>query len=558
MGVSMICNAHHIGILATVGPTLETQTHFADAIQAGAVNFRFHLGHIDRNHEKNINDLLIAAKKANRVVSILLDLPSSRSRTGRMDARTLRLGETINLVDSLYESGNDIPLPGLETVVGHIDVGSTISFMDGKISMKVTAVDRTRIKATVTSVHSIEPLLKANVALSLPGKMLKYEMFRKVDIDLLARCVASDQRPDWLALSFVSEPFQIEETRLLINDTFPGWQPRLMAKIETKLGLENVETIAQAADGLMVARGDLLSNIPPEELLAAQEKIVQTAQRQNRVSVIATQLLEHFADSGEYSRAELNDVALAVRQGPTALMLSRETCYSNRPIACIELLDRFISRYEMHPTPNITLMKPKNRTYKVVAVEGPNGVGKSTLNRRLGESLLWPIRLGVADPFMERELKYRMIFEADWRASVYFFIAGAIEIDRELSQLPQGSTILLDRSPWSTVAVQVAEDQTRETWVMQALDAVSDVLPIPDHVLLLEASYTTCLSRIEGKPISESMFDRDDEEHFLREQSYYRRLCSLLPSASIIQTDGLDAEEVYLHAINTIRRMLEQ
>ena len=547
------------GILATVGPTLETKEQFVAAIRAGASNFRLHMGHRDRDHRGDLRRIVAAGAEVGCAVQVLLDFPSSRPRTGRMAPRRIAVGDRLTLVDRAEEDGGDVPLPGLATIVASLEPGVVVGFADGKIRLRLLAVGPGSVEAEVVSLADADFPLKANMAIVVTGRSVRYTMLTEADLDVLATFAAEERPPDWVALSFVCLPEQVDEARALLRERFPAWRPSIMAKIETRAGLDAVDAIAATADGLLVARGDLLSEIAPEELLAAQETIVRAARRHRKKSVVATQFLERFADTGEYNRAELTDIATAARLRPAALMLSKESCFSPRATDCISVMRRIIDREGLAAAaPRFVpraLLRTGRRPYVAIAVEGPNGVGKTTLCARLGAALGAEVRRGVPDAFLGHALKQRMIVEADWRASAFYFIAASIELDRELRDLPEGSVVVLDRSPWSTLAAHFGVDPARVDTVGRAMELVADRLPLPDELLVLTTTYASCRARIEGKTADERCCDDDPEPAFEREQAFYRQVAAGLPRAAVIPTEGHDPDAVFALAIDALHRM---
>ena len=560
----MITRDHETGVLVTIGPTLETAEHIEMAIKAGASNFRLHFGHRDRDHASDAERIRAVARSLAAPITLLADLPSSRPRIGPMRSRRLSLGDRLRFVDADgAPSVEAVPLPGIGALAEQLEPGAEILFADGRITLVVEDATGGEVRAVVVRVAVPEIELKAAFAIQVPGGRIRYQRVTEMDLGALDSCRARGAFPDWIALSFVEGQTEIDAAREVLMARFPGASFRVMAKVETRRGVEHAAEIAESADGLLVGRGDLLSDLDPEELPEAQETIIEAAHAYSRTSVVATQLLEQFSESGDLSRAEITDVHHAVRQRPTALMLSKESCFGPRPIACIKLLSRFIARVVPTSVGLDRVLRAAGRCpdsaprpYRVLGIEGPNGVGKSELCRRLSNHLNAQFRLGVPDIFMSRELKHRMIFEADWRASTLFFLAGGIELNRELRSSKPTGLLILDRSPWSTLAVQSATDPRRTEWVARAMEIAAKSLPWPDHLLVLEASFETCRARIATKAPEESSFDRDSEVYFAREAEMYQKLAAAHPSAVLIATDGLDASDVLARTVAAIDEFL--
>ena len=560
----MISAPFTTGILATVGPSLETRSDFKAAILAGASNFRFHLGHPDRDHAGDVLRLREAAAELDKEVTVLFDLPSNRPRTGQMEEMTIRVGDELVLGRPGVSDSRLVPISGLSLFAPHLKVGSTITLADMKIVFTVRSLEDNRVVVSVSSLDEPSVQLKSNTGILVPGTNISFDPVTESDLEILRKAEARGCLPDWVAISFVNDTSQVEHARSVLRRALETWKPRVMAKIETRRGLEAIAEISTSADGIMVARGDLIADLEPAEMPYAQEIIVEAARSRNKVSVVATQMLERFSETGKVYRAELTDIACAVRQRATAIMLGKETCFSDRPAEVVKLAFSVIERYstrvgeeDMLNFPQ-SFANPKRKPYTIVAIEGPNGVGKTTLGRLLAQESGWEYCLGVPGEFMEMEMKNRMLFHADWQASALYFLAGAIELNRELSAIPAGSVVVMDRSPWSTAAVHVATNPERADWIMKALDLAADRLPMPDYVLILEASYDACRSRIAKKPGRESFFDRDSEAYFRKEREFYRQLRVFLPTARIIDTDNLDEEGMLNAAHALLRDMMSQ
>jgi len=539
------------GIIITVGPTMESELHFKDAIQSGALNFRFQLAHRNRDHISDMWRLRKVAYSLNKSVSVIFDIPSNRPRTGDMKDRKLKIGEKLYFKNQkISEDADIIPLPNLEVVIEFLKQGDTIAFADGKIRFQIIDIDMDMEKLTVEVERIFDQniMIKSNMGLTIPIKDINYTILTTQDEDLFQNCLKNKNFPDWLALSYIRHPQQILDVRdTLFNDY--KWSPKLMAKIETSTGLKNVREIAKISDGLMVARGDLLTAIEPEELYEAQKKIISAGKSLGKIVVTATQLLEIFSETGYYFRSELIDLANAVSQGTTTLMLSKESCFcmrKNGPVESIQLMQRIFNIYskynEFKKLPAV-LLKPQKRPYKIIAIEGPNGVGKSTICKHLSKVFKVNSLFGVAEEFLSYKLKKRIILEADWTASVFYFICAAIELNRELKE--KKLIFITDRSPWSTASQHIATDYSREDFVLSLMKSVADKLPVPDHIVILEASYETCLKRIEKKQKDEKIFDKVTKEYFIKEKHFYQRIHSQHPSSVLINTDGLNEEQIF-------------
>lgn len=327
-------------IMATIGPTLEKLEDLERAIEAGATWFRLPCGYRQRPHLDNARAVRAAAELSKTAVKLLLDLPSSRPRTGLMPELRLVPGDSVLFWDpevSKSCAGEselvNIPLPGLVQLIDKLLPRQCMWFCDGRLTF---VVDELRDSLVVAHFVQGNVPLKSSNALFLPDGPSPFKPVTATDRKLLAAFAGEHVTPDWIALSFISCPEDIRDARAQIRQDF-GADIRIMAKFETVASLEGAEEIIQEAQGLMVARGDLGLAVGYTRLPGVQDQLVAMARQAHKVSVIATQVLETFAETGVPQRAELSDLSVVALQQADAVMLGKETVYSPRPIECIRL-----------------------------------------------------------------------------------------------------------------------------------------------------------------------------------------------------------------------------
>ena len=334
--------------MATIGPTLERLEDIGRAIEAGARWFRLPCGYRQRPHVDNARAVRRASAEAGVPVKLLLDLPSSRPRTGKMEEMRLAVDDHVCFWDpegsAPAPASNGIfpvPVPGLAHLIPKLAPRQRMWFCDGRLSFVVEALEANRAHARLE--HGTIPL-KASNALFLPDSPSPFVVLTAEDRALLQAFAAENIVPDWVAFSLIAAPDDIragrrEAARLL------GPGVRVMAKFETQPAVECAQEIIAVSDGLMVARGDLGLAIGYQRLPEAQDALVAAARRAGKISVVATQVLEVFAETGLPQRAELSDLSLIARQGADAVMLGKETVFSPRPIECIRFA-REVLAYE--------------------------------------------------------------------------------------------------------------------------------------------------------------------------------------------------------------------
>jgi thymidylate kinase len=333
----------------------------------------------------------------------------------------------------------------------------------------------------------------------------------------------------------------------------------VMAKIETAEAWKDIDSILKAADAIMVARGDLGPAVEFIHLPEAQEELVAAAQRAGKPVVVATQILEYFAEAGVPQRSELSGLSLLALQGPDVIMLGRETVFSPRPIECINLA-RDVLAYETCRLQAARRRLPRslatsNGPPYIIAIEGPNGSGKTHLCSLLGKRLALPALRGVPAGWEDSALKLRMIRDADWLASAMYFLSGVIESSRQAAE-GKGKLQVMDRSLWSTLAVHYAHDPARLERLLPLLELAADRLIVPDLTIVLEASLNACRRRIARKTGHERELDAAvgaDESFHQRERQFYHWLASHGPRVAFLDAETEDPEDVYRRAAEILR-----
>jgi pyruvate kinase len=337
-------------IMATVGPTLEKPEDLVLAIETGARWFRFPCGYRQRPHVENVRSVRTAAAQVGIPVQLLLDLPSSRPRTGSMPELRLAVGDHVLFWDPEVSSqapgpGEDsataVPLPGLTELLDKLAPKQGMWFCDGRLKFVVERVGQETVLACMA--QGTVPLKSSN-ALFLPDSPSPFATVTVQDRSLWRALAEAQLLPDWVALSLIGSAEDVRTGRREAR-THLGSDIRVMAKFETAAAVACREAIIAEADGIMVARGDLGLAVGYVRLPEVQEQLVAAARRVGKVAVVATQVLEVFAETGLPQRAELSDLSLIARQRADAVMFGKETVYSPRPIECIRLA-REVLTYE--------------------------------------------------------------------------------------------------------------------------------------------------------------------------------------------------------------------
>ena len=278
------------------------------------------------------------AAKNDVPIAVLLDLQGPRIRVGDLAApRELRRGQEI--VFAPEDDAQDDELPTTyDGLANDAKVGSRILLNDGLLSVEVLAVDKPRVRARVVD----GGILTAHKGMNLPGVQVSAPALTEKDREDVQHAMKAGV--DYLALSFVRRPEDIEQLRKLVDPT-----TKLVAKIEKATALDNLERIVAVSDAVMVARGDLGVELPFEQVPLVQKRLISEANRQGKPVITATQMLESMVHHPRPTRAEASDVANAILDGTDAVMLSAETAVGQYPVEAVRAMDRIIREMERHP-----------------------------------------------------------------------------------------------------------------------------------------------------------------------------------------------------------------
>jgi pyruvate kinase len=342
MASQFVPRSRKVRILATLGPASNTPEVIRQLAEAGADAFRINMSHgTHADHARRIEMIRALEKELDRPTTILADLQGPKLRVGKFngDKAELNNGKTFILDrDSAPGDASRVNLPHRE-IFEAVQPGTRLLVDDGKIVLRVTEVERERI---VTMVE-VGGTISNNKGLNVPDVVLPLAAL--TDKDRADLAFALDQHVDWVALSFVQRPEDVAEARRLI-----AGRASLLAKIEKPAAIERLEGILELADAVMVARGDLGVELPPEQVPPLQKRIVEAARRMGRPVVVATQMLESMITSPSPTRAEVSDVATAVYDGADAIMLSAESASGDFPFEAVSMMNRIATSVEEDPS----------------------------------------------------------------------------------------------------------------------------------------------------------------------------------------------------------------
>ena len=330
-----------VRVLATLGPASRTPEMIEKLYRAGADAFRVNMSHgTHDDHRATIAAIRGLESILGRPTTILADLQGPKLRVGIFaDGKVmLETGATFRLDhDPAPGDATRVCLPHRE-IFAALHLGSRLLLDDGKLVLRVTD----KSDDAITTRVEVGGALSNQKGLNVPDVVVPLAALTAKDRSDLA--FALDQGVDWIALSFVQRPEDLAEARKLI-----AGRAALLAKIEKPAALERLEDILEACDAVMVARGDLGVELPPEAVPPAQKRIVAAARRLGRPVVVATQMLESMITAPTPTRAEVSDVATAIYDGADAIMLSAESAAGAWPEESVAMMDRIAMSVKADP-----------------------------------------------------------------------------------------------------------------------------------------------------------------------------------------------------------------
>ncbi len=330
-----------VRILATLGPASDTPEMIEKLFLAGADAFRINMSHGEQADKAAlVKNIRMLEKKYDRPTTILVDLQGPKLRVGSFAGGKVMLETGANFIlddDKTPGDASRVFLPHPE-IFAALEPGTRLLLDDGKLVLRVLTVADNRIETRV----EVGGALSDRKGLNVPDVVVPVAALTEKDRSDLAFAV--EQGVDWIAMSFVQRPEDVAEGKKLI-----GGKAALLAKIEKPAAIGRLEEILELADAVMVARGDLGVELPPEQVPPLQKKIVSTARRMGKPVVVATQMLESMITSPSPTRAEVSDVATAIYDGADAIMLSAETAAGAWPIEAVSIMDRIAREVEGDP-----------------------------------------------------------------------------------------------------------------------------------------------------------------------------------------------------------------
>ncbi len=329
-------------IVATVGPASESEEKLAALIRAGVDVFRINMAHSTPEQAQPVYDRIRkVSAEVNFPVAILADLAGPKMRLGPIPGDSY---ECIDDASVRFVRGETTTEPDTFTstyspLIDELQVGDRVMLTDGTVALQVTGKE----KGTVTCRVVQGGTVRSRQGINLPGVKLSVKTLQPRDIENAKWAVKTGV--DFLGMSFVRSAADVNELRQILLDNRPAWReaadiPHIIPKIEKPEAVENIAEIVAAADGIMVARGDLGVEVDIAQIAVIQKRIIKICRRHCKPVIVATQMLESMHHQTIPTRAEATDVANAILDGADACMLSGESAVGEYPVQAVQMMHR--------------------------------------------------------------------------------------------------------------------------------------------------------------------------------------------------------------------------
>ncbi|MEA3341629.1 MAG: pyruvate kinase, partial [Chloroflexota bacterium] len=333
-------------IIATLGPASSDNATIRQLLQAGMNVARLNFSHGTREgHAEVVKRLRKTSQELDIPLTILQDLSGPKIRTGEMKTVPVELKDGQTLTITTHKITGDAQKISVTYALlpSSVHVGGRILLDDGRLELEVTEVREDEVETKVV----VGGLLKPHKGVNLPGADLELQTLTPKDKADLK--FGLEQEVDVVALSFVRSASDIRRLRQEIVRLAPSQAKKpIIAKLEHPDAIDNLHEIIHAADGVMVARGDLGIEMPPETVPIVQKRIISMANKHLRYVITATQMLDSMINNPRPTRAEASDVANAILDGSDAVMLSGETAIGKYPIKTVKMMSAIICQSESH------------------------------------------------------------------------------------------------------------------------------------------------------------------------------------------------------------------
>ncbi len=355
-------------IVCTIGPTCRDPLILGRMLDAGMDVARINMSHgTHEQHGQVVADLRRIASEKKKNLAILQDLAGPKIRLGVLrEELKLEVGDVVRLTQEDREGeGNLLPVQYAH-LIEETKQGDTISLADGLISLRVTAKTESELTAVAESAGTVT----SRKGVHLPNGGQKLASLSEKDVNDLRWGLRMGV--DWVALSFVRTARDADRPREIMREK--NFSAALLAKIESRQSLENIDAILNAFDGLMIARGDLGVEVPLEDVPSIQKQLIRKANEKARPVITATQMLLSMVSSPRPTRAEVTDVSTAIIDGTDAVMLSEETANGQHPVEAVATMARIAAKTDSQPRQpaDIPYLKPEE------SMDVPKAIAKAS------------------------------------------------------------------------------------------------------------------------------------------------------------------------------------
>jgi pyruvate kinase len=369
-------------IVATIGPATESPEQLRLLIEAGATTFRLNFSHGDHSeHAARIRTIRQVAEEMRVHIGILQDLQGPKIRLGRFSGGpiTVAKGDPFTLTSRDVACTQEIATVTYDKLADEVVSGSRILLDDGRVEMVVDHVDKS--DQTLYCTVTVGGVLSNNKGVNFPDVQLSIRALTDKDRTDLA--FGLQQGVDWVALSFVRNPSDMEEIKALIASH--GHNTPVVAKIEKFEAIDQIDAILPLCDGVMVARGDLGVEMPAEEVPLLQKELIRKCNGLGIPVITATQMLDSMVSCPRPTRAEVSDVANAILDGTDAVMLSNESAVGDYPVEAVATMSQIARRIERD--------YPRRENDSQLASTIPNAISHavSAIARQLEAAAILPL-----------------------------------------------------------------------------------------------------------------------------------------------------------------------
>lgn len=366
-------------IVCTIGPATNAVDVMEKLALAGMNVARINFSHATiEEREQATSSVREVRKRTGINLGILWDTKGPEFRSGVLEGESIELveGKTIKLVKKDVKGNEERITVNHPEAIDSLEVGDTVLFENAKMKTEVIEKDSESVTCKIIT----GGVLGNRKSMSVPGKALNIPFISDADReDIIYACKHGGE---FLALSFVSTKEDVLEVKEILKE-YDREDMKIICKIESKLGIDNIKEILGVSDGIMVARGDLGTEIPSEEVPHAQKYLIKAARECGKVVITATEMLESMMDNNRPKRAETSDIANAVLDGTDAVMLSGETSIGKHPVETVQAMADICEVAERYA--NFDYISGKDHTESVQSSIAENVVESSN---RLGGKLI--------------------------------------------------------------------------------------------------------------------------------------------------------------------------